>query len=60
VDTLVLLRRTKYPWEEIQRPSVKQRLKERPTETAPGDPSHIQSPNPDTIVDVNKCLLTGA
>jgi hypothetical protein len=28
-------------------------------ETAPpGDPSHIQSPNPDTIVDANKDLLT--
>jgi hypothetical protein len=24
------------------------------------DPSHIQSPNLDTIVDANKCLLTGA
>jgi hypothetical protein len=24
------------------------------------DPSHIQTPNPDTIVDANKCLLTGA
>ena len=24
----------------------------------PGDPSHIQPPNPDTIVDVNECLLT--
>ena len=24
----------------------------------PGDPSHIQSPNPDTFVDANKCLLT--
>ena len=24
-----------------------------------GNPSHIQSPNPDTIVDANKCLLTG-
>jgi hypothetical protein len=23
------------------------------------DLSHIQSPNPDTIVDANKCLLTG-
>jgi hypothetical protein len=22
-------------------------------------PSHIQLPNPDTIVDANKCLLTG-
>jgi hypothetical protein len=30
------------------------------TETAPpGDPSHIQIPNTDTIVDA-KCLLTGA
>jgi hypothetical protein len=28
-------------------------------ETAPpGDPSHIQPPNPDTIVDANKSLLT--
>jgi hypothetical protein len=26
----------------------------------PGDPSHIQSPNPDTIVDAKKCMLTGA
>jgi hypothetical protein len=24
-----------------------------------GNPSHIQSPNSDTIVDANKCLLTG-
>jgi hypothetical protein len=24
-----------------------------------GYPSHIQLPNPDTIVDANKCLLTG-
>jgi hypothetical protein len=26
----------------------------------PGDPSHIQLPTPDTIVDANKCLLTQA
>jgi hypothetical protein len=25
-----------------------------------GNPSHIQSSNPDTIVDANKCLLTEA
>jgi hypothetical protein len=25
-----------------------------------GDSSHIQSPNPDTVVDANKCLLTVA
>jgi hypothetical protein len=31
------------------------------SETAPpGDQSHIQSPNPYTIVDASKCLLTGA
>ena len=31
------------------------------TETAPpGDPTLIQLPNPDTIVDANKCLLIGA
>jgi hypothetical protein len=29
-------------------------------ETAPPeDPTHIQSQNPDTVVDANKCLLTG-
>jgi hypothetical protein len=26
----------------------------------PGDPFHIQTPNPDSIADANKCLLTGA
>ena len=26
----------------------------------PGDPSHKQLPNPDTIADANKSLLTGA
>jgi hypothetical protein len=26
----------------------------------PGDPSYIQSPNSDTLVDAKKCLLTGA
>ena len=25
-----------------------------------GNQSHIQSPNPDTIVDAKKCLQTGA
>jgi hypothetical protein len=41
--------------------SVEQRLKEGHPETAPpGDPSHIQTLNPDTIADANKCLLTGA
>jgi hypothetical protein len=31
-----------------------------PVTVPPGDPSLIQLPNPDTIVDANKCLLTGA
>ena len=36
VDTLVFLRRdTKYPWENIQRQSVEQRLKERPSRDCP-------------------------
>jgi len=25
-----------------------------------GDPSHMQTPNPDTIADAKKCMLTGA
>jgi hypothetical protein len=27
---------------------------------SPGDPSHLQSPNPNTVVDTNKCLPRGA
>ena len=50
VDASVLLRRgTKYSQEEIRRQSVEQRHS-----------SHIQTPNPDTIVDVGKCLLMEA
>jgi hypothetical protein len=41
--------------------SLEQKLKERSSNDCPTwDPSHIQLPNPDTIVDANKCLLTGA
>jgi hypothetical protein len=61
VDTLFLLRRgnkitmggdreTKYGAETEKKAT--QRL-------SPRDPSHIQLPNPDTIFDANKCLLTG-
>ena len=36
VDTLVLLERgSKYPWKEIQRESVEQKLKERPSRECP-------------------------
>ena len=62
VDTLVLLRRgnkismrgdTKTVWSRNGR-------KGHPVTVPPGDPSHIQSPNPDTVVDAEKCMLTGA
>ena len=33
---------------------------DHPETAPPGDPSHKQTPNPDTIVDAKKCLLTGA
>jgi hypothetical protein len=52
--------RTKYSQEKIWRQSVEKRLKERTSRDFPGDPSHTQSPNLDTIVDANKYLLTGA
>ena len=61
VDTLILLRKeikisiggdteTKFVGETEGYPET----------VPPGDPSHIQLPNPGTIVDANKCLLTGA
>jgi hypothetical protein len=31
--------------------------KGHPDTAPPGDPSHIQPPNPDDIVDAGKCLL---
>jgi hypothetical protein len=50
---------TEYPWEEIQRQSVEQRLKERPSRDCPTWGS-IHSLNPDSTVYTNKCLLTVA
>ena len=59
LDTSILLRwGTKYPWKELQRQSVEQRLHQE--SVLPGDPSHIQPPNPETIADANKSLLTEA
>ena len=63
MNTLFLLRSgNKVPWENIRRQSVELRLKERPSRHCytPGIPYHIHLPCPDTIVDANKCLLTGA
>jgi hypothetical protein len=34
--------------------------KGHPVTVPPGDTFHMQLPNPDAIVDANKCLLTGA
>jgi hypothetical protein len=43
---------TNYSREEIWGQSLEQRLRKGHPETAPpGDPSHIQTPNPDTIAD---------
>jgi hypothetical protein len=51
----------KYPWEEIQDKVWSRDWRKVNLETVPSDyPSHIQSPNPDNIVDANKCLLTEA
>jgi hypothetical protein len=48
---------SKYPWEEIQTQSVEQKLKERQFSDFPTwGSSHIQLPNPDTIVDAKKVL----
>jgi hypothetical protein len=35
-------------------------MKGHPETALPEDPSHIQSPNADTIVDAKKCILAGA
>jgi hypothetical protein len=60
VATSVLPRReNKISMEEIQRQSMEQRLKGRPSRDCPTWGSiHIHLPNTDTIVDVNKILLT--
>ena len=62
VDTSILLRRgNKIPMEGITETVWSKDWRHNHPETAPPrDPSHIQPSNPDTIVDVNKSLLTGA
>ena len=51
---------TKYPGEEIHKFWSRDWRKGHPETAPPGYTSHIQSPIPDSIVDANKCLLTGA
>ena len=62
VATLVLLRKgNKLPMEGVTKCGAEtEGMTEHPETAPPGDPSHIQSPNPDTTVDANNCFLTGA
>ena len=46
---------------EMQGQKLGQRLKERLSrDCPPGDPSHVQTPNPNTIVNAKMGLQTGA
>jgi hypothetical protein len=47
-------------WEPIKKVYAWDGRNDNPETAPPGDPSHKQPPNPDTIVDANKNLLTGA
>ena len=63
VDTLPLLRiGNKTPMEGVTETKfgaeTERRTIQRPPH--PGDPSHIQPPNPDTIAYARKILLTGS
>ena len=64
MNTFVPLRRgKKIPMGNNRNKSVEDKGKKKkghPKTVPPGDPFHIQLPNPDTIVDANKCLQTGA
>jgi hypothetical protein len=61
VDASFLFRREQNIHRRRYRESVQQRLKARPSrDRLSWNSSHIQSPNPDTIVDAKKCLLTEA
>ena len=63
VDTSIFLTwRNKIPMEGVTETKFRAETEGRHDhpETAPlGDPSHKQPPNPDTMADANKSLLTG-
>jgi hypothetical protein len=62
VDTLPIFRigKKKHPWKELQRQSLELRQKDGPSrDSIPGDPSHNQPPNADTIAYTSKILLKG-
>ena len=51
---------TKYIWKELQKQSMELRRRMDHKKTAPpGDPSHKQTPNPDTTAYASKILLRG-
>jgi hypothetical protein len=55
VDTSILLRRgNKIPMEGVTKCGAETEEMTHSETAAPGDLSHIQSPNPDTTVDANK------
>ena len=49
---------TKYSWVANKETKCESETEEKTV--PPGDPSLIQSPNEDTIVDAKKCVLTRA
>ena len=50
---------TKHPWKELQRQSLELRRMDHLETAIPGDLSHIQPPNADTITYASKILLKG-
>ena len=63
VDSLFLIRMgNKIHMEGVTKfgAETEERTKDHPETAPPRGPSHIQPPNPDTIVEANKWLLTGA
>ena len=59
VDTSYLLRRgNKLPMEGVTETTLGAEM-DHPETAPPGDPSHIQPPNPDTIAFASKMLLKG-
>jgi hypothetical protein len=60
VDTSFLLQMgNKILMEIVTETKFRVRQKEGPLRDCPRDPSHKQSPNPDTIAYASKILLTG-
>ena len=61
MDTSVLEEGNKTPMEEVTVTKCGVEAEEMTIQRLPylGNPSRLQPTNPDTVVDANKCLLTG-